>query len=131
MEHRLVQIRGSISQLDKFTRGSVAVAPKYPARQQGKNPRKWVQFRDLAKRLFESLGSHWACACLQSHRASLRLDIDQMSSIHEENEVKFNVLFSNDTRTPTTGSVSTSWNWLQVDIQPLPHASKQCVKTIY
>ncbi|KAI4159865.1 MAG: hypothetical protein LQ342_006193 [Letrouitia transgressa] len=130
MNRLLAEIQGSINQLAKFTKGSAAVAPKRVALQNCKNSRNWLQFRDHARRLFKSLGSHWFCACLHSHRASLRLDIRQMSPMHEEKEVKFNILFSNDTNAAATTSTSIPWNWLQVDVQPLPSTSKQTTTTM-
>lgn len=119
----LSEIQGSINQLAKFTRGSAAYAPKRVAFQNSKKSRSWLQFRDHARRLFKTLGSCWSCACSYSHRASLRLDIRQMPLMHEEKEVMFTILFSNDIKPRTAASTSVPWNWYPVNVKPLPNSS--------
>ena len=121
----LAEIQSSISKIAQLTKGSIAVAPKRVALQMRTSSRYWLQTKEHARRLFKTLGSHWSCACPQLHRASLRLDIRQSASAREEEDYKFNVLFSYDTESLNSAPAPLPWNWRELDIQPMPSKDQQ------
>ena len=114
-EKLLGEIQNSIRQIAEFTRGSIAVAPKRVALRERTNSRYWLQIRDQARMIFESLGSIWPCTCPNPHRASLRLDVSRTS---EDRAIKFGVLFSYDISFGEP-NFTLPWNWREVDIRPL------------
>ena len=116
----LDKIQSIIDRIDKLTAGIIAVAPKRAALQKRSRPQYWLRHRDYAKRLFECLHSHWSCACPRQHCASLRLDIGHDSTMFEDKETDFNVLFSYDTDFTTGSTASLPWSWREADIQLVP-----------
>lgn len=117
-EKLLGEIQNSIRQIAEFTRGSIAVAPKRVALRERTNSKYWLEIRDQARRIYESLGSIWPCTCPNPHRASLRLDVSRTSTLQEDKAIKFGVLFSYDISFGEP-NCTLPWNWREVDIQPL------------
>lgn len=114
----LADIQSSINQLNNFTKGSIAVAPKRAALQQRGNSKYWLRIRENAKKLFQSFDSMWACGCPFLHRASLRLDVCHSDYGRRDEEMNFGVLFSFDVPAEGDSSTPLPWNWRDLQARP-------------
>lgn len=78
----------------------------------------WLQIRNDARRLYESLSSEsrWSCKCPYPHRASLRLDTRRGDEAHDDTNTKFGVLFSFDSAPEFDASSSLPWVWRSLEI---------------
>lgn len=121
----LANIRSSISRIDRFTKGILAVTPEREALQQRANSRHWLEIRDHARRLLESLNSRWSCCCPHPHRASLRLDICHGGATNTGLDIRFGVLFSFDVDSTIQVSASLPWNWRNLNVQASMNADDQ------
>ena len=117
VEALLASIRSNIDQIEKFTKGSIAVAARREVLQQRSNSRHWLQIRHHARGLFESIDSRWSCCCPHPHRASLRLDICRAGATHIGLDIKFGILFSFDVDSTAPRPASLPWNWRDLEIK--------------
>ncbi|KAF8249178.1 hypothetical protein K440DRAFT_622544 [Wilcoxina mikolae CBS 423.85] len=111
----LDEILGDIDQINKLTEGAIQNESLRREIKRQANDTYWISLRDHAKRLYQSLSSRWpyTCPCKHPHRASLRLDVRNIS----ETDILFGFVFSFD-ENPTAGT-PLPWNWRNVEIKPL------------
>ena len=114
----LREINSSIKQIDKFTKGSIAVAPKRIAIEQRAASGYWLEIRDKARSLSDCLDSCWLCSCSLPHKASLRLDVRKGPATHAKEGIRFGVIFTFDLTTTATHSASVPWTWRHLEVLP-------------
>lgn len=118
----LVEIEHDINQIDMLTRGSIALEPQRLERKRQDNAMYWLEIRNHARRLYESINLRWLCACQHPHRANLRLDLRRRCEV-DEASVRFGILFSFDV--DGAGTMSLPWNWRDVEIEPFKAPSQE------
>ncbi|KAF2464631.1 uncharacterized protein BDR25DRAFT_307145 [Lindgomyces ingoldianus] len=118
----LQDIDRDIDKISKLTSGAAQLEPLRAEKKNKIQSTYWLNIRDQAQRLFESLSSRFCpCSCKQPHKANLRLDVRRNHNTENE-AVRFAFLFTFE----KSGCVPKAlpWDWRDVEIE-----ASQCLST--